>query len=332
MTKDEVNAGIHACAKKLGKNPSKRDLRKHGLSSWQMIKYFGSIGKALQQAGMRPEGTGFAIGSRTLLLDWAAVARKLEHLPAWKDYARLGRYSKTPFKNRWGAWLTMPDAFRLFADEAGLEEEWADVLRMVDGRSERETASAAAYLSSWKDIAPLQGRPVNRLARRRERSPRRNMEQGGSWEESVDDRKRPFHRDRPIYGPLIIFPGLANEPVDELGVVFVFGMLAHRLGFAVLRTQAKFPDCEALREIQPEKWQRVRIEFEYESRNFSKHGHKKDACDLIVCWRHNWTECPSNLEVIELSSVLRKIYPDDASGRGSRMLSIVRTSARRVRS
>jgi hypothetical protein len=90
MTKDEVIAGIHACAKKLGKNPSKRDLRKHGLSSWQMIKYFGSIGKALQQAGMRPEGTGFAIGSRTLLLDWAAVARKLEHLPAWKEYARLG--------------------------------------------------------------------------------------------------------------------------------------------------------------------------------------------------------------------------------------------------
>ena len=138
--------------------------------------------------------------------------------------------------------------------------------------------------------------------RRGERRPRRNLEQGGSWEESVDDRKRPFHRDRPIYGPLIIFPGLANEPVDELGVVFVFGMLAHRLGFAVLRTQAKFPDCEALREIQPEKWQRVRIEFEYESRNFSKHGHKKDACDLIVCWRHtDWAECPSNLEVISVN-------------------------------
>ena len=31
----------------------------------------------------------------------------------------------------------------------------------------------------------------------------------------------------------MIFPGLANAPVDEMGVVYVFGMVAHRLGFVV---------------------------------------------------------------------------------------------------
>jgi hypothetical protein len=51
-------------------------------------------------------------------------------------------------------------------------------------------------------------------------------------------------------------------------------------------------------------WQRVRIEFEFESRNFLKHRHKKDGCDMIICWRHNWPECPSNIEVLELSKVL----------------------------
>ena len=30
-----------------------------------------------------------------------------------------------------------------------------------------------------------------------------------------------------------------------------------------------------------------------------------EACDLIVCWRHNWPECPENLEVLELSTVVR---------------------------
>jgi len=62
--------------------------------------------------------------------------------------------------------------------------------------------------------------------------------------------------------------------------------------------QSAFPDCEAVREIQPGRWQRVRIEFEYESRNFLTHRHPAGECDVIVCWRHNWAECP--LEVVEL--------------------------------
>jgi hypothetical protein len=26
-----------------------------------------------------------------------------------------------------------------------------------------------------------------------------------------------------------------------------------------------------------------------------------------VCWRHNWSECPESLEVVELSSVIRTL-------------------------
>ena len=66
----------------------------------------------------------------------------------------------------------------------------------------------------------------------------------------------------------------------------------------VTRIQTAFPDCEALRRVGEERWQRVRIEFEYESRNFLKHFHNADGCDLIICWSHNWPECP--LEVVEL--------------------------------
>jgi hypothetical protein len=46
----------------------------------------------------------------------------------------------------------------------------------------------------------------------------------------------------------------------------------------------------------------VKIEFEQESRNFLKHMHLASECDLIVCWKHNWPECP--LEVIELRTAL----------------------------
>jgi hypothetical protein len=90
-------------------------------------------------------------------------------------------------------------------------------------------------------------------------------------------------------------------PTNEQEVVCLFGSVARRLGFVILRLQTQYPDGEALREIEPGRWQRVRIEFEYESRNFLHHGHNADRCHLIVCWRHNWPECP--VEVIELSKV-----------------------------
>jgi hypothetical protein len=67
--------------------------------------------------------------------------------------------------------------------------------------------------------------------------------------------------------------------------------------------QTGFPDCEAKRQISPGKWQRLRIEFEYESKGFINHGHPIDGCDLIVCWIHNWEDCP--LEVVELSKQVR---------------------------
>jgi hypothetical protein len=57
--------------------------------------------------------------------------------------------------------------------------------------------------------------------------------------------------------------------------------------------------------MEPGQWQLIKIEFEYESRNFLLHGHAPEKCQLIVCWRHNWEESP--VEVIELKTALREI-------------------------
>jgi hypothetical protein len=100
---------------------------------------------------------------------------------------------------------------------------------------------------------------------------------------------------------------MRHEPVNEQGVVLLFGMLAERLGYVVEAAQKGFPDCEAKRQISPQRWERVRIEFEFESRNFRDHGHPADGCDVIVCWRHNWRECPAHLEVVELSSAIESL-------------------------
>ena len=103
-----------------------------------------------------------------------------------------------------------------------------------------------------------------------------------------------------------MWPGpLAYAPVNELGVVFLFGWMAPQLGYVVHRIQPEFPDCEAMRLVGEDTCELVRIEFEHESRNFLKHMHDVKGCDLIICWRHNWPECP--MEVLELKKSIAKI-------------------------
>ena len=79
------------------------------------------------------------------------------------------------------------------------------------------------------------------------------------------------------------------------------------MGYVVENVQAGFPDCEAKRQISDGRWQKTLIEFEYESRNFRDHGHSVEGCDVIVCWKHNWPECRSKLEVLELSEVIKSL-------------------------
>jgi hypothetical protein len=86
--------------------------------------------------------------------------------------------------------------------------------------------------------------------------------------------------------------------------VLLFGMLAPERGFIIDSVQPGFPDCEAIRPVGAGRWRRVRIEFEYDSRSFLEHGHRCSGCDLIVCWRHNWPDCPPELEVLALEEWL----------------------------
>jgi len=81
-------------------------------------------------------------------------------------------------------------------------------------------------------------------------------------------------------------------------VVLLFGMVARELGYAVQTVAPGFPDCTAMRRTGLGRWQDVRIEFEYRSRTFREHGHDPAGCDLIVCWEHDWHDCP--LEVLAL--------------------------------
>ena len=111
-------------------------------------------------------------------------------------------------------------------------------------------------------------------------------------------------KEKSIVGDLINFRGLVYSPVNEDGVVFIFGKVIEDLNMYIEEIKTGFPDCTG-RRFTGRGWERVFIEFEYQSSNFKDHGHDPSNCDIIVCWEHDWPECP--LEVIELKEIIKTL-------------------------
>lgn len=88
-------------------------------------------------------------------------------------------------------------------------------------------------------------------------------------------------------------------PHNENGVVYLFATLARRWRLRIEEIRPGFPDCIAYQKSHG-KEKRVRIEFEYKSRNFQLHRHSARKCDWVVCWEHNWPDAPKGLQIIEL--------------------------------
>ena len=110
-----------------------------------------------------------------------------------------------------------------------------------------------------------------------------------------------------FYGSPMNFRGLIYEPINEQGVIFLFGKISEEMGFNIEAVKSGFPDCEGTRLIDKNKnlWEQVSIEFEYNSRSFLEHGHDPSKCDVIICWTHDWLDCP--IEVIELKDIINKL-------------------------
>jgi Homing endonuclease associated repeat len=297
VSKDEVIAAIRECARKLGRPPSLAEFeRLSGISFGKLRRHFEGIGDATRAAGLEPNPRNLRTGTRALLTDWARVARKVRRLPSRDDYRRYGQHSAKSLFVRFGRWALLPVHFLDFARNSGIEDEWQDVLGMIAhklrlARTEQDPVAGEAP-SATPGSANIEEAGNANVA-------------GGHATRLSFAPSHPLLTGRPLAGGPLSLPGLSHEPANEAGVIFLFGILAHRLGFRVISLQPAFPDCEAMRELQPGKWQRVRVEFEFESRNFKDHGHDPDLCDVIVCWRHNWAECPPQIDVVELSRMVQ---------------------------
>jgi len=269
--KKQIVDSIAKVAKQVGHTPSLLQFNaRAGITKRSVFRLFPKWNDAVRAAGLQPCRLYVRPEDGELLEDWGKAVRKTGGIPSRRVYRLEGEYYPLTLERRFGGWAWLPQAFRKFAKG---KEEWADVLGILRASARKK------------------GRPQPRQELSSSRLPNQA-------------RHAPL-KDRAMYGSPIDFRGLRHEPVNEQGVVFLFGMLAKELGYMVEALQKGFPDCEAKRQIVPGRWQRVLIEFEFESKNFHGHGHPLNGCDVIVCWRHNWPDCPKHIEVLELSKVIK---------------------------
>lgn len=299
--KQEIVSSIAKIAKQLGRAPSRDEfISRSGISEYFVLQSFRSWSGAVRAAGLQPYSFNARVEDREMLEDWGLAVRKKGAILPWHVFRRVGKYNPSTLAKRFGRWTSVPEAFRNFAKG---KREWTDVVALLPapvppdqrGRTKEEEACGERFDSRGFDRPGDDQFTCNEQPRKAAAT---------TWPNKV---QHPALKGRAICGKPIELSGLRHGPVNEQGVALLFGMLAKDLGYMIEAVQSGFPDCEAKRQIGPERWQRVYIEFEFESRNYREHGHPLNGCDVIVCWRHNWEECPKHIEVVELSRVVKSL-------------------------
>ncbi len=302
MSKEELMETIKSCAERLGRAPTQGELASmHGMQKRVIRREFGTYTSALQACGLERADCCRPITMAALFRDWAGIVRRTGKIPTLAEYSMLGEYSYGPMLQRFSKWAWVARGMKEFAEKEGLATEWEDVLAKVSLYYEQPS------VRRWDDLAQVQKlrqssamSSAHGSARGLELTAAGGIQFGAAW--TVGKELPPLMTDRPSYGWPMVYSPMAHAPVNEMGVVYLFGAMAHELGFMVMRIQSEYPDCEAMRLMEGGRCQLVKIEFEWESVNFLRHLHDAKECDLIVCWKHNWKECP--LEVIELSKCI----------------------------
>jgi hypothetical protein len=238
-------------------------VREAGISAWQVGKHFDNWSEFVSAAGLQPNDLS-RIEDDDLFAAMREAFLAAGCICTTAKFERLCRYSYSVYKKRaWGGWNGVLFKFR----------EWALI-----------HDPGFPFLASLPNEPTAVPDSVVQDAKR----------EGAAW----------LSKGGRQYGPFLNFRGLQHAPINEQGVVFLFGMVAMELGYIVESVATGFPDCEAKRRVNKagDNWERVRIEFEYQSRTFLAHGHRPDGCDVIVCWEDNWPDCP--VEVLELRSAI----------------------------
>lgn len=272
--KNQIISEIQRIANELGKTTFSRSefSQLSKISLHQVYSNFNGWNDAIIKAGLIPDETRNKKTDEELWQNLYEVCHKLDKIPNTRDMDRNSKICNKTYRKRFSDWQNTLIYFKQWLKENHGESKFINMIADKNTSCAQKTKVVNNEIETSNNTATV------------------------VWKSKKGV----------VYGAPIDYKGLRHEPVNEQGVVFLFGKINEELGIIVEVVRTGFPDCEGKRLIDKNKnlWEPVLIEFEYKSKNFLEHGHQIDGCDLIVCWEHNWEDCP--LEVIELKEIINK--------------------------
>lgn len=306
-TKEKILEALREVASKRGPTFKATEFEKlTGIDYHAVSRAFGSWHDAMISAGLEPITNRRSITRQDLIAQAKILAGELEKRTLTiTDWKRKGICDDGVIRRRFGSWTN-------FLKEAGLQvgnpqnisnDELLSEMRRVHNVLAKKVSpndmdfqgrfSSSTYIRRWGSWQNAWSCYLDSPYSSTERSPEAS-------EDAESFSQTSGHR----FGEIINISGLLHAPVNELGVIYLFALASKKLGFTLEAIQADFPDAIGKRKLPGQGyWESVRIEFEYQSISFKKHGHYTKGCDLIVCWEHNWKECP--LPVLELRKIIK---------------------------
>lgn len=327
ITKDKIIQTIQKLSKSKGQSWLSNDefLAESEITSYQLRRHFFRWNDAVSAAGLQPlDNKGRPDKPRGMTKqDLLALANQISSRlgrreMSQSEFTKEAGISYQPIRRLFGSWesfvseakLQLHPAHKQKIPDESLFKEFFRItsevghfplyqeLRLTKygtGTFERRFGTYSNFKVHALQYGLDHGLVEPNIAKQEMGKPSRQRVQGVAYEPLTD---------RPVLGHRIDFRGLLHAPVNELGVVYLFGILSQELGFVVESIQSGFPDCHGKRKLSKDRWQSIRIEFEFKSSNFISHGHNLTQCDIIICWEHDWTDCP--LEVICLKEIVEK--------------------------
>ncbi|MCC6948218.1 MAG: hypothetical protein IT539_10675 [Bradyrhizobiaceae bacterium] len=270
MTRDDILQKIRETSARLGKSPLSFSefQRETGITQRKVYSHFDGWREACEAAGIEAFTQNIKVEDDQLLEAMRQTFIECGGIVTVYKFGRKFPYSVSLFDNRFGGWNGAKAALAEWIQKNGYDFPHLDEL----------LKGSKGSVASTNELSVVSSAPPK-------------------WESQRAQQ----------YGEFLNFRGLQHAPINEQGVVFLFGMIAHEIGYRVEAVQQGFPDCEAKRHVGGGRWERVRIEFEYQARTFHDHGHDPSRCDVIVCWENNWSDAP--IEVLALRDVISKLEP-----------------------
>ena len=209
-----------------------------------------------------------------LLAKYDRLVSKYKKIPTWKQIRYATGMPDSTFKKKFGA--TQANTVRAYHAWLKKNKARSRNLKVVEGWLTAENAPDVSQGSK----TTTNGRKL----RVSEKTEGRTL-------------GKPLNYENLVYGP-----------ANEQGVILLFAILSKQLRYNIEGIWPdSFPDCEATRVERGGKLRRVKIEFEFKSKDFVAHGHDPNACDVVVCWEDNWKNHPPNIEIIDLSAEVAKM-------------------------